>query len=254
MMKRGLSTLLVRRVHKWAALLAGLQFVIWTVSGAAMALMPPEPAAQPAAAPGRWPDQVIAPHRLQQIASGSDMRGFELRPLLNSFVYVVEGAGGSRLIDAASGRLVVIDAGTALAIAEAGHGGGSATAVSRIERPTFETRKHAAPLWRVDFADGEGTSLYVAATTGAIVERRNDAWRVRDFFWMLHCMDYAARVSFNHPLIVAAAIATLWLSLSGCLLVLKTRRRTKPARRPAGGAADPAPAFPISVAEAGQGR
>ena len=39
---------------------------------------------------------------------------------------------------------------------------------------------------RVDFADGEGTRLYISTSTGEVIARRNDVWRFYDFFWMLH--------------------------------------------------------------------
>lgn len=42
---------------------------------------------------------------------------------------------------------------------------------------------------------------------------------------MLHTMDYANRVSFNHPLIVIVAIGAVWLALTGLYLVFKTNWR-----------------------------
>lgn len=39
---------------------------------------------------------------------------------------------------------------------------------------------------------------------------------------MLHTMDYADRISFNHPLIVTVAIGAVWLALTGLYLVFKT--------------------------------
>ena len=48
----------------------------------------------------------------------------------------------------------------------------------------------ALPAWRVDFEDGEGRSIYVAADTGAVTARRSTLWRVYDFLWGLHIMDW----------------------------------------------------------------
>lgn len=38
-------------------------------------------------------------------------------------------------------------------------------------------------------------------------------------------MDYEGRDDFNNPLVITVATATLWLTLSGLLLLLKSFRR-----------------------------
>ena len=40
-------------------------------------------------------------------------------------------------------------------------------------------------------------TYYISATTGSVLERRNDTWRWWDFFWMLHIMDYDERENVN---------------------------------------------------------
>ncbi|HEX8257936.1 MAG TPA: hypothetical protein VF589_09900, partial [Allosphingosinicella sp.] len=90
------------------------------------------------------------------------------------------------------------------------------------------------PIWRVDFGDEGNSSFYVSGTTGKLLERRNDSWRLWDFFWMLHNMDYANRASFNHPLIVAVTFGILWLTITGVWLLFKTgwRAERRLLRRP----------------------
>ena len=61
------------------------------------------------------------------------------------------------------------------------------------------------PVWQGNFEDGEGTRTYVSPATGQVVTHRNDRWRLFDFLWMLHIMDYEERDNFNHPLIISAA-------------------------------------------------
>jgi hypothetical protein len=41
---------------------------------------------------------------------------------------------------------------------------------------------------------------------------------------MLHTMDYQGRDNFNNPLIVLIGFATLWLSISGVLLLTRSFR------------------------------
>src|SRR3546814_8614414 len=80
---------------------------------------------------------------------------------------------------------------------------------------TLEVRDHEAPIWRVPFEDGEGTTLYVSGQDGRVLERRNDTWRIFDFVWMLHIMDYTGRQDFNNPLVIMAGSGGLWIALSG---------------------------------------
>ena len=79
----------------------------------------------------------------------------------------------------------------------------------------------------VEFADDANSTYYISGNTGAVLERRNDSWRLWDFFWMLHTMDYSNRASFNHPLIVTVAIGAVWLALTGLYLVFKTNWRSE---------------------------
>ncbi len=78
------------------------------------------------------------------------------------------------------------------------------------------------PAWRIEFSDSEAATFYIAAETGELMSVRNTQWRVFDFVWMLHIMDYKDRTDFNHPLLIIAALLALIISLSGAYLVFKT--------------------------------
>lgn len=70
--------------------------------------------------------------------------------------------------------------------------------------------------------------MYVSPFTGKVVARRTNTWRVYDFLWSLHIMDYREREDFNHPLLVAFAAGLLVLTLTGVVLLY---RRFKPISR-----------------------
>jgi hypothetical protein len=88
-------------------------------------------------------------------------------------------------------------------------------------------------VWSAAFADETGTTLYFAADDARFVVARNDTWRLFDFFWMLHTMDYRGRDNFNHPLVILMATGALWLSISGVLLLTRSFRARdfEPVRR-----------------------
>lgn len=95
-----------------------------------------------------------------------------------------------------------------------------------------EFRGRALPVWRVRFSEPESLSLYLDPWTGELLARRTDRWRIFDFLWMLHIMDFDGRDDFNHPLLQVAAALGLIIALSGVIFWAMTtrifRRRRKP--------------------------
>lgn len=223
--QRIFTPLLFRRIHKWAGLLIGLQFLLWTLSGAVMALLDQEAVgghreAKTGAPAARWPAQ-LAPLSLSYEIEGLVLRRLNGRP-----VYEVRTAAGIRLIDAADGSRIMVGPALAADIARASfHHEAAVRAVTRLEHANLEARDHEGPMWRVDFADEANSSAYVHAETGRPLVNRTDTWRIWDFAWMLHNMDYASRKSFNHPLIIFMGFGALWLSLTGFYLLFKSFRR-----------------------------
>ncbi|HEX8215302.1 MAG TPA: PepSY domain-containing protein [Allosphingosinicella sp.] len=225
-----LSPLLFRRIHKWVGLVIGVQFVIWTISGALMAVLDMETVAggpRPAAVKPRALPFSTAGWPAVGRSLGSDpVTALTVRPLLARHVIEVGTPRGIRLFDGASGHRITIDAAMARRLAQAGYAGaGAVRDVRLLTERTLAIREHSLPVWRVDFADGQNSSFYVSQTTGELLERRNDTWRVWDFVWMLHNMDYLNRTSFNHPLIVIVGFGAVWLAITGLYLLFKTSWR-----------------------------
>ena len=224
-----IKSIWLRRIHKWVGLVIGLQFLIWAISGAAMALLDMEevaggPAAEapamalPAGSAG-WP-------QIQQALKGEQVTGLRLRSLPQGPVFQATTGRGVRLFSAADGSPVAIDPAAASVIASAAHPQGArAIRVEPLAELTLPVREHALPIWRVDFADDRNSSYYVSGTTGELLERRNDTWRWWDVFWMLHNMDYSERTSFNHPLIITVGFAMAWLAVTGFWLLFRTMWR-----------------------------
>jgi uncharacterized iron-regulated membrane protein len=222
--------LLIRTLHKWFGLILGLQFLLWTVSGAMMALLDHHKVSGEHTV--RAPAPLAAPTKLMSIGALAEMvagpvQGVKLRPLNDRYVYEVKTAMGTSILDAVSGQPMLIDAAAARRLAGAAYvGEGKVTAVEPVAKHGLETRGLVLPLWKARFDDADNTTLYVAATTGEVVERRNDTWRLWDVFWMLHIMDYSDRASFNHPLIITVATGVAWLALSGVILLFRSFRRS----------------------------
>ena len=87
-----------------------------------------------------------------------------------------------------------------------------------------EYRGKEMPAWRVELDDPDATVIDVSADRGAVVTRRNNRWRMFDFFWMLHTMDYQGRDGFNHWLLKSVSLFGVVTVLSGFGLWFKTSR------------------------------
>ncbi len=226
------ATRWILRAHKWLALIVGIQIFLWVLGGFAMSLMPIERVrAEHTIAPA--PDyalplgQVLAPERAAAIAGLAGIQAATLTRWHDGPVWRFEAGDRTFVVDALSGlRRTPLNAQTARAVAAAGYAGNAEiVAVEYFAEPTFEYRRDH-PAWRVSFDDGEGTRLYVNAATGEIDARRNDMWRVFDFFWMLHIMDYKERENFNHPLLIAMAGLALFTVIAGLALLAVRMRRS----------------------------
>lgn len=222
-LRRGL-----RQAHRILGLLVGLQLLLWVSGGAVMSLLKIEEVRgetrRAHAAPALLPDPsgLLAPAELFARTGRPAATQLMLTTLLQQPVYRVEGPDGTWLADAVSGeKLSPLNADWARRLALADYAGaGVLVAVDWITTPDTEYRGRSLPLWRVRFEDDRQTTLYVSADTGQVVARRNQLWRVFDFFWMLHIMDYDEREDFNHPLLVAFALSALLFVFSGLGLLL----------------------------------
>ena len=227
---------LASRTHKWLAIIIGAQLLLWFTSGALMSFLPI--------------DRVHGDHLVDRKAVTAIPRGVALAPpsaiiratdapveaityrmWLGRPVAEVVTAKGTRLFDASTARaLPVPTAQQAEAVARAAWRGSARPAVTieRIDRASPEYRG-ALPAWRVAFTDPDSTRVFVAADTGRIAAVRTGTWRLYDFFWGLHIMDWTNHENFNTPWLLAFAIGGLALWLGGAVLLYmrwpKRRRR-----------------------------
>lgn len=220
---------LLRRLHKWVALVVGLQIALWCISGATFAWLdhhrvsgdhfirdvpePSIPAGRTPVDPRQWRD--IGAQGLYEVS---------LQPLDRRWVYRLVHRSGVDLFDAYTGEPVAVDEAAVRAIAGARYAG-SGRLVEVVHHPTttLETRDHGAS-WAAHFDDDASTTLWLSAEDARLLEVRSDSWRLFDFFWMLHTMDYEGRDDFNHPMLILIATSSLWVSLTGLLLVIRLFR------------------------------
>ncbi|HYJ53517.1 MAG TPA: PepSY domain-containing protein [Allosphingosinicella sp.] len=210
------------KIHKWLALLMAIQILFWFASGLFFAAFPIERvrsehmiAEQPAAPV----DLAVAAAGLGRLTAAPAEK-VELRSLLGRPVALLTARQARpRLYDLASGRLISpITMAEAVLIAEADHAGHARALRVKLITANDTEYRGALPAWRVDFAE-EGRALYVAADTGAVTARRSTLWRVYDFLWGLHIMDWRGHEDFNTPLLIVATALALLMSIAGIVLL-----------------------------------
>jgi uncharacterized iron-regulated membrane protein len=222
---------LLRKLHKWLGLIVVLQLLMWTVSGTMFA----------------WLDhhEVSAEHTVRELelavlapsfapveptswagdSNAGDILEVRLASLLDQWVWRVETTQGVTLRSATTGGPLQLTENMIRTLATR-HYNGSGEVASIVFHPssTMETRNSAA-TWEARFDDEQETTFYFAADDGHLVETRNSTWRLFDFFWMLHTMDYRGRDNFNNPLVITVGFAALWLAVSGLILLFSSFRR-----------------------------
>lgn len=217
----------MRFLHKWLTLIVGLQLLLWTVSGLVFAFLDHDEVASSSSL--NPPAGAVLPRgaRLAEpgVIAGSQAAGLvdlTLQRLGEGWVYRLRFEDGIRLLRAEDGAPFEVDEPLVRELAAARYAGtGALRSVALRQPPVLEARE-AGAVWEAAFDDAPRTRLYFSAADGGFVAARNDSWRLFDFFWMLHTMDYRGRDDFNHPLVILFTTGALWVGISGVFLLLQS--------------------------------
>ncbi len=211
-------------VHRWLGLVVSLQLLAWSLGGLMFSLLDIDDVhgdvdrvvAKPAPLQGDF----VGVERALAAAPGAtkatllERRGsivwqLEITDAPPALVDARNGAPLPRVDDEEARRLAVADVKGARGVIDA----------TLFEKGApLEYRDKPLPAWRVVVDHDKAIHVYVHATTGEITARRNAKWRLFDFFWMLHVMDYSDREDFQHPLLTFFAVLAVLASASGLVL------------------------------------
>ena len=240
----------IRKAHRWLGVGVGIQLLFWTVSGLYFSLIPIEEirgehltheANEPLV---DLPAGLAAPGAVVQSLKAAQI-GFERLESLDllrrgqRLFYRAEfqssGQNAVRLVDASSGVLEpLLDEPAARERAKQLFQPQVPVLAAEYfteVAPDSEYRGKPLPAWRVTFDHPSRAALYLTAATGELTARRTDAWRVFDFLWMLHILDFEARDDFNQWLLRGLSILGVITIVSGFVLwvvttpLLRRRRR-----------------------------
>lgn len=213
------------RAHKWAGLVLGIQIFLWFVSGFIMSLFPINEVR------GRHLVQVpevsllaenLIPIELAMSLYEGQISGAKLISAAGHPAYVLFGNKGEQIIDAATGKawaeLTQRDIQNVAKLLYKGEG-----EIGQLEKLLVAPREYRGPLpvWQITYEDKNKTRIYLDANTAELKAVRTRIWRVFDFMWMLHIMDYKERENFNTWWLRLFSGAAILFAISGLSLVVQ---------------------------------
>ena len=237
-----------RRIHRYLGLVIGIQLLLWTVSGLVFSWNSIESVRGETRMRKAevidlrqtpFPeDSILTPSMLDGLGKARliqvTLRSLLDRPVVE-LTLELEGKMTHRLVDPQTGEILSpISPERAAEIAQ--HDFFEPVDVQELEWVDevgghSEYRGKELPAYRIVLDHPSGTTIYVSANRGIVTARRNRQWRLFDFFWMLHTMDYAGRDNFNSWLLRVVSVFGIATVASGFVLWCTTstwfRRRAK---------------------------
>lgn len=217
--------LVVRRTHKWIALFVGIQVVLWTLTGFYMVVVHIDTIhgdhlVRAPAVRSYELATLVPPSKIVAAAPGATE--VRLQRLFDRPVWRVETGAGAMLYDARTGvRLSSPTESEIRALARQIYTGtGNIVSARLLTEAPLEMQSRKPPYWQVEFEGWDRPTLYLSPTTGELISRRHNLWRIFDFAWMLHIMDYQGRTDVNNPLLRVATWSAFTMALSGAWLLL----------------------------------
>lgn len=231
----------IRRSHRYLGVVLGIQFLLWTIGGLYFSWtnideihgdFQHKPAQR---LNGSFhltsPDSVLK----QAAAKVDSIQSVQLLSILRKpfwiIVYFSGGKSNKLLADAQTAAIrQPINKEEAIQIAQASFNGNPVLkGVEYITSTTghHEYREKPLPAWAVTFDHPTNTTVYVSAEYGKVESFRNNKWRVLDFLWMMHTMDYKGRDNINNWLLRAFSLFGLLTIFSGFALYWISSKRVK---------------------------
>ncbi|MDA3906600.1 MAG: PepSY domain-containing protein [Bacteroidales bacterium] len=87
-----------------------------------------------------------------------------------------------------------------------------------------EFRGGVFPAYAVQFNTKNKLVIYIDAKSGELLNYRTQNWRIFDFLWMMHTMDYAGRDNLNNWILRTFSVLGLITIFSGFILYMNSSR------------------------------
>jgi len=218
-----------RKIHKWLMAFIGIQFLIWAITGAYMVTLDihfihGETLQKQS---DSTLDLSVVSYGINDVVSRyPDAKNLTVEKFQGRLVYQLRSDSpepGWKLLDASDGSLLpAIDEASARQLA-------SDALVKKLEVSNIqliselsdmpsEVSPRYLPFWRVEF-DGFGSpTFYISQHTGKVVTKRHTFWRLFDWMWRFHIMDYDDGENVSNWFLLLIASLGMLAALTGAVL------------------------------------
>lgn len=233
----------LRKSHRYLAVIFGIQFLFWTLGGLYFSWTNIKQIRgedlRKENAPLNLPDRVVPVTDVVAAIKAQDtlhgVEAVQLVAILGKPYYQVSyhGRHGKQiqLADAATGALRgPLTQVEAIAVAkDCLKDTGTVAEVAYLTQANghHEYREKPLPAYAVQFTGKVNTTVYVSANLGTVQSLRNNRWRVFDFLWMLHTMDYSGRDNINNWALRIFSVWGLVTIVSGFVLYFTSLKRKR---------------------------
>jgi uncharacterized iron-regulated membrane protein len=220
-----------RKIHKWMGLLIGIQVLFWILGGLVMSALPIDKVHGDHLHQGKGLGEIsMTEYKISVVewlqtnkVTPKSIRFYRVKdqPVVEIRAdkkIVLSGVTGKRLS-------VMSEENIAISAQKLFTGNETITEMKLIKQLPREAGRLPLPVWKIVFDDLIDTTFYMDAYTGELLKVRSDLWRVFDFFWMLHIMDYETRDDFNNPLLISFAACALIFTITGLILLFQVFRK-----------------------------
>jgi uncharacterized iron-regulated membrane protein len=242
------SHFIIRRLHRYMGVLLGVQFLFWTVGGLYFSWSDMDEihgdydkAPSPKLAMMlNYVSPSVVLDSLHHEKGIDSLVSFQIVSILGQPTYQVvymhhPHHKQAQLADALTGKLRAhLSESEAIEVAKRAFIGQPQVTKTTYLTETdghHEYRELPLPAYAVSFADARRTTVYVASELGTIQRFRNDKWRIFDFLWMLHTMNFQNRDNIGNKFLKAFSIFGLLTILSGFTLFFVSSRQNKRKKR-----------------------
>ena len=234
----------IRRTHRFMGVILGVQFLFWTLGGlyfswSNMDDVHGDPMKKPTPqyrTDFEFVSPKIALSNLKTKQNIDSVLSLNLIDVLGKPTYRIEYLHGGhhkmyQLADALTGDLRdPLSKNEAVALAKQQFNG--EPNVKTVKYLTdvnghHEYRENPLPAYAVTFEHETATTVYVSTEMASVMKYRNTKWRIFDFLWMLHTMDYQSRDNLGIWLLRAFSIFGLLTIASGFTLFFISSKRFK---------------------------
>lgn len=220
----------IRKSHRYLGIFIGIQFFLWTLGGLYFSWTNIK---EIRGEDLRKKDEVLSLSSnlvspkivLDEIVKTKDVSNvnkIQIVEVFNKTFYEIKLGKETILADAETGKIrpnITEDEAKKIAV-ESLNNPKSLKQISYLTEENIgghhEYREKPLPAWAVTFEDN--LTVYLSAKTGQIGAFRADKWRIFDFLWMLHTMDFQERDNINNYLLRSFSLLGIITILSGFLL------------------------------------